>query len=114
MSYDELLEAHPRDVTSVLDLLVRHKLMGSSDNSAIAVGRVVFACHVAGNGQRKPIPGQIAEIEQWERPETVSKLQAYLGFCNYYSGYIKMYAEYAAPMTTMLKGNWEVTKKGSK
>ena len=33
---------------------------------------------------------------------------------NYYSGYIKMYAEYAAPMTTMLKGNREETKKGSK
>ena len=44
----------------------------------------------------------------------VSELRAYLGFCNYYSGYIKMYAEYAAPMTTMLKGNREKTKKGSK
>ena len=30
------------------------------------------------------------------------------------SGYIQMYAEYAAPMTTMLKGNREETKKGSK
>ena len=30
MSYDELLEAHERDVTGVLDLLVRHKLKGSS------------------------------------------------------------------------------------
>ena len=37
-----------------------------------------------------------------------------MGFCNYYSGYIKMYAEYAAPMTTLLKGNREETKKGSK
>ena len=44
----------------------------------------------------------------------VSELRAYLGFCNYYSGYIKMYAEYAAPVTTMLKGNREETKKGSK
>ena len=31
MSYEELLEAHERDVTRVLDLLVRHKLTGSSD-----------------------------------------------------------------------------------
>ena len=56
----------------------------------------------------------MAAIEQWEKPKTVSELRAYLGFCNYYSGYIKMYAEYAAPMTTMLKGNREETKKGSK
>ena len=53
-------------------------------------------------------------IDHWEEPKTVSELRAYLGFCNYYSGYIKMYAEYAAPMTTMLKGNRVETKKGSK
>ena len=33
MSYEELLEAHERDVTRVLDLLVRHKLTGSSDKA---------------------------------------------------------------------------------
>ena len=114
MSYDELLEAHERDVTRVLDLLVRHKLMGSSDKATIAVSEVVFAGHVVGNGQRKPIPGKVAAIEHWEKPKTVSELRAYLGFCNYYSGYIKMYAEHAAPMTAMLKGNREETKKGSK
>ena len=113
MSYEELLEAHETDVTRVLELLVRHKLTGSSDKSTIAVSEVVFAGHVVGNGQQKPIPGKVAAIEYWEKPKTVSELQAYLGFCNYYSGYIKIYAEYAAPMTTMLKGNREETKKGS-
>ena len=46
--------------------------------------------------------------------KTVSKLRAYLGFCNYYSGYIKMYAEYAAFMRAMLKGHRKKTEKGSK
>ena len=114
MSYEELLEAHERDVTRVLDPLVRHKLTGSGDKATIAVSEVVFAGHVVGNGQRKPIPGKVAAIEHWEKPKTVSELRAYLGFCNYYSGHIKVYAEYAAPMTTMLKGNREETKKGSK
>ena len=104
MSYKELLEAHERDVTRVLDLLVRHKLTGSSDKATIAVSEVVFAGHVVGNGQRKPIPGKVAAIEHWEKPKTVSELRAYLGFCNYYSGYIKMYAEYAAPMTDHAQG----------
>ena len=114
MRYEELLEAHERNVTRLLDLLVSHKLTGSSDEATIAVSEVVFAGHVVGNRQRKPIPGKVAAIEHWERPKTVSDLRAYLGFCNYYSGYIKMYAEYAAPMTTMPKGNREETKKGSK
>ena len=44
----------------------------------------------------------------------VFNLRAYLGFRNYYSGYIKMYAEYAAPMAAILKANREETNKGSK
>ena len=67
MSYDELLGAHERNVTRVPDLLVRHKLMGSSDKVTIAVREVVFAGHIVGNGQRKPIPGKVAAIEQCEK-----------------------------------------------
>ena len=62
-SYDELLEEHGRDVTRVLVLLVRHKLTRSSDNATIAVSEAVFAGHVFGNGQRKPIPRKVAAIE---------------------------------------------------
>ena len=42
----------------------------------------------------------------------MSELQAYLWFLNYYSGYMKMCAEYAAPMTAILKGNQGETKNG--
>ena len=105
MSYEELLEARDRDVTRVLDLLVWQKFTGSSDKATIAVSGVVSAGHVVGNGQQKPIPGKVAAIEHLEKPKTVPELRAYLGLCNYYPGYIKMNAEYTAPMTTMLKGN---------
>ena len=44
----------------------------------------------------------------------MSELRAYMGFCNYYSGYIKIYAEYADSITAMLKDNREETKMGSK
>ena len=55
MSHNELLEANERDIAIVLDLLVWYKLTGSSGKAAIAVSKVVFAGHVVGNGQRKPI-----------------------------------------------------------
>ena len=73
------------------------------------MSEVVFAGHVVGNRQRKPIPEFVAGNEHWEKLKMVWRYalskEAYLGFCNYYSGYIKMYAEYAAPMTAMLQGN---------
>ena len=114
MSYDELLEAHERDVTVFLDLLARHKLTSSSDKATIALREAVFAGYIVRKGQQKPIPGNIAAIEHSEKPKTVSELGAHLGFCNYSLCYIKMFAEYAAPMTAMLKGNREETDKGSR
>ena len=68
-------------------------LTGSSDKATIAVSEVVFAGHVVGRRQHKPMTAKVAAIEHLGKPKTVSELRAYLGFCNYYSGYIKMYAE---------------------
>ena len=41
MSYDELLQAHERNVTRLLDLRVRHKLTGSSDRERSGLRRPV-------------------------------------------------------------------------
>ena len=114
MSYDELVEAQERNITTVLDLLVRHKITGTNDTATIAVSEVIFVGHVVGNGQWKPILGEVPAIDHLEKPKTVSDLWASLGFCYYYSRYIKVYAEYATPMTSMLKGIQDDTKKGSK
>ena len=47
-------------------------------------------------GVRKPSPGIIRAIEEWEVPRTVTALRAFLGFTNYYSVYIKDYANIVA------------------
>ena len=118
LTYNVLLEAHGSDLTRVPDLLAWHRLTGSSDKATIAVSEVVFAGQVVRNGQQKPVPGKVAAIEHSAKPKMVSELQAYPGFCNdncyyYYSGCIKTRAEYAAPITAMLKRNRDETKKGS-
>ena len=41
-------------------------------------------------------------------------MRAFLGFCNFYARYLRMHSAYAAPMTALLNGNGEETKKGSK
>ena len=69
MSYEELLEAHERDVTRVLDLLVRHKLTGSSDKATIAVSEVVFAGHVVGTGSESPYPARWRRLSTGKSPK---------------------------------------------
>ena len=64
MSYEELLGAHDRDVTRVLDFLGQTKMTGSIDQANTAMSEIVFAGHVVGNGQQKPIPGKVAAAKQ--------------------------------------------------
>ena len=42
-------------------------------------------------------------IEKWEVPRTISELRAFLGFTNYYSSYIKGYAEVVARLQDKLR-----------
>ena len=67
-----------------------------------------------GGGVRKPAPGKLRAIEKWEVPRTVTALRAFLGFTNYYSCYIKDYANIVARLMEKLKVPRDIGKKGSK
>ena len=58
---------------------------------------------MVGMGQRKPISGKSAAVENWGRPKTVSEMRAFLGVRNYYSGDVCMYAEMAAIWAFLLR-----------
>ena len=67
-----------------------------------------------GRGVRKTALGKLRAIEKWEVPRTVTALRAFLGFTNYYSSYIKDYANIVARLMEKLKVPRDVGKKGSK
>lgn len=67
-----------------------------------------------GEGKVRPSSGKMAAVQFWEPPTTITALRGFLGLCNYYSGYIKMYADLAAPLQEKLKLPKEQTKAGSK
>ena len=64
-------------------------------------------------GVRKPAPGKLRAIEKWEFSRTVTALRAFLGFTNYYSCYIKDYANIVARLMEKLVPR-DVGKKGLK
>ena len=49
-------------------------------------------------------PGKNNAVRTWLQPKTVTKLQSFLGFCNYYLKFILGYATIAAPLKNLLKG----------
>ena len=82
--------------------------------ASLFVKEVEFAGHVVGHGQRRPMPGKLASLHHWEKPQTISELRSFMGFCNYYSGYVRMYAELLGPLHRMLQVGKFDDRKGSK
>ena len=93
MTEDELIQAHEKDLRRVLSELDKHNMVCKPTKASLFVKGVEFAGHVVGHGQRRPMPGKLASLNHWERPQTISELRSFMGFCNYYSGYVRMYAE---------------------
>ena len=90
MTEDELIEAHAKDLRRVLSKLDKHRMVCKFTKASLFVREVEFAGHVVGHGQRRPMPGKLASLHHWEKPQTISELRSFMGFCNYYSGYVRM------------------------
>ena len=114
MTEDELIEAHEKDLRRVLSELDKHNMVCKPTKASLFVKEVEFAGHVVGHGQRRPMPGKLASLHHWEKPQTISELRSFMGFCNYYSGYVRMYAELSGPLHKMLQVGKFDGRKGSK
>ena len=114
MTEDELIDAHEKDLRRVLSELDKHNMVCKPTKASLFVKEVEFAGHVVGHGQRRPMPGKLASLHHWEKPQTISELRSFMGFCNYYSGYVRMYAELSGPLHKMLQVGKFDGRKGSK
>ena len=114
MTEDELIEAHEKDLRQVLSELDKHNMVCKPTKASLFVKEVEFAGHVVGPGQCRPMPRKLASLHHWEKPQTISELRSFMGFCNYYSGYVRMYAKLSGPLHIMLQVGKFDGRKGSK
>ena len=85
MTDDELIEAHEKDLRPVLGILERHSMVCKHRKASLFVRQAVFARFGMGNAE--PGPNNL----HWEKTQTIVELWSFMGFCNYYSGYVGMY-----------------------
>ena len=111
MSEDELIGGHEEDLRGVLDILDPHQMVCKPTKASVLVKEVVFAVRHA---QRRRMPGELAALNHWERPTTISELRSFMGFCNFFSGYVQMYAKLSGPLHKMLQVGKFDGRKGSK
>ena len=111
---DELIEAHEKDLRRVLGVLDKHSMVCKPTKASLFEREVEFAGHVVGHGQCRPMPGKFAALRHWEKPQTISELRSFMGFCKYFSGYVRMYADLSGPLHRMLQVGKFDGRKGSK
>ena len=103
MTDDELIKAHEKDLRPVLGVLDKHSMVCKPEKASLFVRVVEVAGHVVGHGQRRPMPCKLAALRHWQKPQTISELRSCMGFCNYYSEYVQIYADLSGPLHILLQ-----------
>lgn len=62
-----------------------------------------FLGHIITKNGIQTDPNKIVAVQNWKRPESVTEMRSFLGFCNYYRKFIKDYAELVSPLESLLK-----------
>ena len=112
-NFDECLKLHEEQVRKVLEVLRQEKLVCGPKKGKMFLQSVEFCGSVLEDGTRRPAPGKMAALQLWERPKTITQLRAFLGCCNYYHGFLPLYAKFSGPLTELLKVGKIEGKKGS-
>ncbi|KAL6486140.1 hypothetical protein MHYP_G00055320 [Metynnis hypsauchen] len=64
---------------------------------------VLFLGHIISGEGIRPNPKLIQDITDWDRPKTLSELQAFLGLCNYYRRFVKSFSQICSPLHELQK-----------
>ena len=94
----EALENHYKHVCQVLEKFEEEKLVARLGKSSFFVPEVEFCGQILCGGKKRPSPGKLKAIQDWEMPKTLKELRGFLGVCNYYGQYVKDLSKTAADL----------------
>ena len=73
--------------------------------------RVAYLGHIVSKDSIKTDPKKIEGIKNWPVPKTVTEVQSFLGFTNYYHKFVPKYAQIAKPINQLVSGENAVKRK---
>lgn len=102
--FGRTLEEHEERLLKVLDRLEEEGLKLSLDKCQFGRTSVTYVGHVVSQDGVATDPSKIEAVATWPRPQTVTALRSYLGFCGYYRRFVKDYSKLCRPLNGLLKG----------
>ena len=96
-------EEDQASVKWALERLMDHDLAVNLSKSEFYIKEIVFLEYVINSSEVKINRAKIKTIEEWVVSQNMKKLQAFLGFANYYQYFIRNYSQQTKPLTKLTK-----------
>jgi len=101
--YAKTKEEHDRLVKEVLKKLQQNRLAVSPEKCVWKAKEVEFLGYIIGRDGIKMSTGKVEAVLSWETPNSLTEVQSFLGFANFYRRFIKDYSRVARPLTELTK-----------
>ena len=101
--YVDTEEGHNRTVKEVLKRLQANGLAISPEKCAWKAKEVEFLGYIIGRNGIKMLEEKVEAVLGWKTPNSLTEVQSFLGFANFYRRFIKNYSQVAKPLTELTK-----------
>uniref|UniRef100_A0A1B8Y8L1 Gypsy retrotransposon integrase-like protein 1 n=1 Tax=Xenopus tropicalis TaxID=8364 RepID=A0A1B8Y8L1_XENTR len=111
------LEEHEQRLMNVIDRLIAEGLKLSIDKCKFCRSSVTYVGHVVSTEGIGTDPAKIEAVVTWPKPQNVTELRSFLGFCGYYRRFVEGYSRVAHPLNELLRlsnVHGEETKRDAK
>ena len=103
MIYCDNLQDHCRQVKAVLEKLHVAGLFVKPEKCEFEANKITFLGLVISQNGIEMDPEKVSAVLNWEVPKTIQDVQCFLGFTNFYRGYIEGYSRICTHLFNLLK-----------
>ena len=101
--YAKTKEEHDRLVKKVLRKLQENGLVVSPEKCVWKAQEVEFLGYVIGRNGIKMAREKVEAVLEWKPPKSLTEVQSFLGFANFYRRFIQDYSQVVRPLTELTK-----------
>ena len=91
----------PQEHTHHVRQVLENRLYVKTEKCVIHASSTEFLGHILERGQVRADPKKVRVVEEWVRPLDRTQLRRFLGFANFYHGFIRGFSRVAAPLTAL-------------
>jgi len=111
--YAKTREEHDHLVKELLQRLQKNGLAVAPEKCIWLAQEVEFLGYVIGRNGIEMVENKVEAVLDWKTPKSLTEVQSFLGFANFYRRFIQVYSKIARPLTELTKKTekWTWTKE---